>query len=121
MIFEEGFRRHVEGGSHIVLGFEVELRFDGKAEICDFPVGFGLNNVGGFQISMEDVLGDEIFVSLDEVMDDFDAGVFGKFILFGEVTGEIPISTIFSNDETFVFRSENIITSNNVRVVQLWH
>ena len=86
MVFKEGFRRHVEGSSNVISSLKVELRFDSKSKICNFPICFSLNNVGGFDISMEDILLDEVFISLNNIMNDLNAFVLCKSIPFGEVT-----------------------------------
>lgn len=77
---------------HIVL-----LAVLGETEIADFPLVAEPHDVGGLEVSVDDVLGHEMLVAVKDLPDDGDGLVFSDVLLELDKLAEVAVGAVLGD------------------------
>ena len=89
-----------------------------KAEISDFPILFSFDDVGRFDVSMENIFVDKVFTAFYDLLDDLCGFRLLYFSLIRKICKKIAVRAILRYDKTFGIGFKNIVAANDVWMVQ---
>ena len=114
-----GLGTHVSRRSHIIADLRLPLSHElAKPEISDFGFSLRKEDVGCFQIPMNDVLVLYQNIAFHYVPGDLEGGKFSQLPFALDEVEEVAVLTEFGDDVDIVFSHEDINSLKDVRVPQ---
>lgn len=118
IISGEGLQRHVKWGTDVDSVFELEFSFDSKAKVSNFPLVADSQDVGWFEIAMNDPLVKKVLVSGEDLLHDLDGHALSDFLFLVDVIHQVSMGTILQNDVIMVGSFNDFVAFDDVFMAQ---
>lgn len=114
----EGFRAHVKGRPYVYSLFGIGSCLLGKAEVGNFDRFVPEEDVGRFEVAMEETMFCDMQETHEDLSDEGESFFFRQFVSLFEQVLQISLVAELSDDVAIVSSTENVVALEHVGVVE---
>ena len=119
----EDLGRHIQRSSHDRLqdSFFAVLEISREAEVTDFECAVGDEDIGWFEVSVDDILVVHILKASEDVPEEFHCFLLGELLLLLEIGSEVSLCAELGDDIHVVVGLVDVQQFDYVVVLHLLH